>query len=171
MLSSVDMHTEEKALRHYIEFTRAALQEQYVTVSNWTGEVIKGRDRDGFKTIRFELCLLQSYGPVLGQGCSHPGFAGKEPACRPAHMAISRAWVLTGYWSEMFSQVLLSSSQMAAGFPQMKERTPKTESTVFAKTVSEMAFLNFSSYAVPKKPVKSLPHSKGRDYRLPRTIK
>ena len=71
MLSNVDTRTEEKALHHYIEFTRAALQEQYVTVSNWTGEVIKGRDRDGFKTIRFELCLLQGYGPLLGQGCSH----------------------------------------------------------------------------------------------------
>lgn len=109
---------------------------------------------------------------IVGSGVqSPPGFAGKESACRPTHVVISRPWVLTGYWSEMFSQVVLSLSQMVAGFPQMKERTPKTESTVFAMTVSEMAFLNFLSYAIPKKPVKSSPHSKGRDYRLPRTIK
>lgn len=80
-------------------------------------------------------------------------------------MVISSAWVLIGYWSEisMFSQVVLSLSQMAAGFPQMKERTLKTESTVLAITISEMAFLYFSSYAIPKKPVKFSPHSKGRD--------
>ena len=80
-------------------------------------------------------------------------------------MVISSAWVLIGYWSEisMFSQVVLSLSQMAAGFPQMKERTLKTESTVLAITISEMAFLYFSSYASTKKPVKLSPHSKGRD--------
>lgn len=110
----------------------------------------------------------------VGSGVqSPPGFAGKESACRLTYVVISRAWVLTGYWSEisMFSQVVLSLSQMVADFPRMKERTPKTESTVFAMTVSEMAFLYFSSYAIPKKPVKFSPHSKGRDYRLPRTIK
>lgn len=109
------------------------------------------------------LAKLQS---SIGSGVqSSPGFAGKESAFRPTHMVISSAWVLIGYWSEisMFSQVVLSLSQMAAGFPQMKERTLKTESTVLTITISEMAFLYFSSYAIPKKPVKFSPHSKGRD--------
>lgn len=73
----------------------------------------------------------------IGSGVqSSPGFAGKESAFRPTHMVISRAWVLTGYWSEisMFSQVVLSLSQMVAGFPQKKENPRQNPQSLLSQS-------------------------------------